>query len=94
MSKVLHCEGEYFGDPTLEQSSLVRLNFGASSEGKSMRDSSVKPSSSIRNHMNWKFGLISKSIIVGAAPDSTMSKEQIERTCSLQMRFKIICSSY
>ncbi|KAG5599505.1 hypothetical protein H5410_030875 [Solanum commersonii] len=28
------CEGEYFGDPTVEQSSVVRLNLGASSEGK------------------------------------------------------------
>ena len=69
------CEGEYFGDPTLEYSSLVRLNLSASSEGEPMGDSSVEPSSSIGNHINWNFGLMSKSIIVGAAPDSTTYRE-------------------
>ncbi|KAG5600402.1 hypothetical protein H5410_031772 [Solanum commersonii] len=46
------CEGEYFGDPTVEQSSVVRLNSGSSSEGESMRDPSVEPSSSIGIHIN------------------------------------------
>ena len=80
--KDLACEGKYFEDPTLEQTSLVRINLGASSKGESMGDSSVEPSSSIGNHINWNFGLMSKSIIVGVAPDSTTSREQIERTCS------------
>ena len=78
MIKVLEdlpCEGEYFRDPILEQSSLVRLNVGASSEGKSMGDPSVEPSFSIGNHIIWDFGLMSKSIIVGVAPDSTTYRE-------------------
>ena len=54
----LPCEGEYFGDPTLEQSSLVRLNLDASSKGESMRDPSVEHSSSIGNPINWDFELI------------------------------------
>ena len=54
----LPCEGEYFGDPTLEQSSLVRLNLGASSKRESIRDTFVEPSSSIGNHINWNFVLI------------------------------------
>ena len=53
-----------------------------------MRDSSVKPSSSIRNHMNWKFGLISKSIIVGAAPDSTRPGNRLREHVPLLMIFK------
>ncbi|KAG5620715.1 hypothetical protein H5410_005933 [Solanum commersonii] len=45
------CEREYVGDPTIEQSSVVRLNLSASSEGESMRDPSVEPSSSIMIHI-------------------------------------------
>jgi len=52
------CEGEYVGDPTIEQSSVVRLNLGASSEGESMGDPSVEPSSSIGIHINWDLGLM------------------------------------
>ena len=81
--KDLACEGKYFEDPTLEQNSLVRLNVGAPSEGESMGDLSVEPSSSIGNHIKWNFRLMSKSIIVGAVPDSTTSWEQIEKTCSI-----------
>ena len=55
---------------------------GASSERESMGDPSVEPSSSIGNHIKWNFRLMSKSIIVGAAPDSTTSREQIEKSCS------------
>ena len=61
LSKVLedlHCEGEYFEDPILKQSSLVRINLGASSKRELMRDTSVEPSSSIGNHINWDFELI------------------------------------
>ncbi|KAG5616301.1 hypothetical protein H5410_016125 [Solanum commersonii] len=72
------CEGEYFGDPTI----IIRLNLGASSEAESMGDPSVEPSSSIGIHINWDLGLMSKNIIVGVAPDSTTSREQIGRTCS------------
>uniref|UniRef100_M1DTN0 Uncharacterized protein n=1 Tax=Solanum tuberosum TaxID=4113 RepID=M1DTN0_SOLTU len=46
------CEGEYFGDPIVEQSSLFRLNLGASSEGETMGDPSVEPSLSIGIHIN------------------------------------------
>ncbi|KAG5600949.1 hypothetical protein H5410_032319 [Solanum commersonii] len=46
------CEGEYFGDPIVEQSSVVRLNLGASSEGESMGDPFVEPSSSIGIYIN------------------------------------------
>ena len=49
--KDLACEGKYFEDPTLEQNSLVRLNVGAPSEGESMGDLYVEPSSSIGNHI-------------------------------------------
>ena len=51
------CEGKYFGDPTNEQSSVVRLNIDALSEGESMGDTFVKPSSSIGNHINWNLEL-------------------------------------
>ncbi|KAG5611556.1 hypothetical protein H5410_022837, partial [Solanum commersonii] len=50
--KDVPCEGEYFGDPTVEQSSIVRLNLGAFSEGESMEDPFVEPSSSIGIHIN------------------------------------------
>ncbi|KAG5616276.1 hypothetical protein H5410_016100 [Solanum commersonii] len=59
-SKDVPCEGEYVGDPTIEQSSVVRLNFGASSKGESMGDLSIKPSSSIGIHINLDLGLISQ----------------------------------
>ena len=97
MSKVLedlHCEGEYFGDPILEQSSLVRLNLGASSKRESMRDTSVEPSSSIGNHINWDIGLTSTIIIVDVTPDSTMSRERLREHVVLQMMFKKICFFY
>ncbi|KAG5621171.1 hypothetical protein H5410_006389 [Solanum commersonii] len=88
------CEGKYFGDLTVEQSSVVRLNLGASSKGESMGDSSVEPSSSIGIHINWDLGLMSTNIIVGVAPDSTTSREQIWRTCSFTNDAEEICSFY
>ena len=90
----LPSEGGYFGDSKFEQSSLIRLNLGVSSEGKSMGDPSVEPSFSIENHINWDFELMSKSIIVGAAPDSTTSREQIEETCSSTYYVQENLSSY
>ncbi|KAG5600941.1 hypothetical protein H5410_032311 [Solanum commersonii] len=46
------CEGEYLGDPTVEQRSVVRVNLDSSCEGESMGDPSVEPSSSIGIHIN------------------------------------------
>ncbi|KAG5620342.1 hypothetical protein H5410_005560 [Solanum commersonii] len=45
------CEGEYFGDPIVEQSSRFRLNLGASSEGETMGDPSVEPRNRLREHV-------------------------------------------
>ncbi|KAG5589752.1 hypothetical protein H5410_040266 [Solanum commersonii] len=50
--KDVPCEGEYFEDPTVEQSSIVRLNVSVSSDGESMGDPSVEPSSFIGIHTN------------------------------------------
>ncbi|KAG5582506.1 hypothetical protein H5410_053133 [Solanum commersonii] len=50
--KDVPCEGEYIGDRTIEQSSVVRLNSGASSERESMGNPSIEPSSSIGIHIN------------------------------------------
>ena len=90
----LNCEGEYFGDPILKQSSLVRINLGASSKRESMRDTSVEPSSSIGNHINWDFELIEIKFIVGVAVDSTRPRNRLRERVPLQVIFKKICSSY
>ena len=78
----LRCEGEHFGDPTLQQSSLVRLNLMHLVRVNRWETHLFEPSSSIGNHMNSNLRFMSIIIIVGAAFDSATSKEQIERTCS------------
>ncbi|KAG5587274.1 hypothetical protein H5410_047708 [Solanum commersonii] len=45
------CEGEYFGDFTVEQSLVVRLNLDASSEGESMGDPYVEPIPRLGNEL-------------------------------------------